>query len=67
MTKKSGISLIWVLVTLFFYLKKTLKFHPVNSPPYRFTDIKAFIEAEVRDLGRVTHTKIGITKLRLIP
>jgi len=27
----------------------------------------AFAVAEVRDLGRVTHTKVGITKLIRIP
>jgi len=25
-------------------------------PPYSFTDIKVFTAAEVRDLGRLTHT-----------
>jgi len=38
-----------------------------RPPSYSFKEIKAFTIAEVLDLGRVTHTKVGITKPKRFP
>jgi len=32
-----------------------------RPPSYSFTAIKAFTVAEIRDLGKLTHTEVGIT------